>query len=519
MQSDFSSGLRLIKALDQRIAQTPTLYLRLGSHVDEQKRTVSILDWIAAYFTDGNNSAAAAMSVDETTEHVTLHIACNNGPPSAENLQKATMLAEAIQTLAGQRKPFIDNTHGHIGYNVVRKLLIDMCWPAVWNKILAVQSILQETGAMNRFDAMIKKWSDYCGNENRPFNCSSLLNDKSNGIGDAHTLKSLLNELKDIVEETDEAKSAHTDGKLKAFNASGVICEDLLYSDIIMSALYYCDRIELPENSGYVSYSFDVGEHKPKPKADAMQRTEPKWMATLSIDELRLLQRFVDAVQELYQYTNGALMLASNGAKFFRALWGAEITAKPFSDLFTVAWVHIEYRIPHGIPCKFNALPMDWATDEIKAFATDDGKPTEEEQRLLNERCKSLWKKDDLISGTLHEEMAMAQFLLEKKISVHHGAIGISSPPCYVCGLVYEELTHSFCIRKKSHTISTDWTLPALDSSERLRIALCSAQTVLCEGFSSIANDFLKDSLRKLHPHLYSGRVHMLSSLTSAPAC
>lgn len=522
MQSDFSSGLRLIKALDQRIAQTPALYLRLGSYVDEQKRTVSILDWIAAYFTDGKSSAAAAMSVNETTKHVTLHIACNNGPPSAENLQKATKLAEAIQTLAGQKKPFIDNTHGHIGYNVVRKLLIDMCWPAVWNKILAVQGILQETGAMNRFDDMIKKWSGYCVKQNRPFNCSSLPNDETNGIGNSETLKRLLNELKDIriAEETDDANSAHIDRKLEAFNASGIICEYLLYSDIIMSALYYCDRIELPENSGrYISYSFDVGEHKPKPKADAVQRTEPKWMATLSIDELRLLQRFVDAVQELYQYTNGALMLASNGAKFFRALWGTEITAKQFSDLFTVAWVHDEYRIPHGIPCKFNTLPMDWATAEIKAFATDDGKPTEEEHRLLNERCESLWKKDDSISGNLHEEMAMAQFLLEKKITVHHGAIGISSPPCYVCGLVYEEMTRSFCIRKKSHTISTDWILPSLDSSERLRIALCSSQTGLCEGFSSIANDFLKDSLRKLHPHLYSGRVHMLSSLTSAPAC
>lgn len=518
MQSSVSSGLRLVKTLDQMIAQTPTLYLRLGSHVDDPKRTLSILDWVASYFTDGNDpaaaAAAAAMLIDDA-HHVILHIACNDGPPSPENLQKAIKLAEAIQTLAGRRRPFIDNAREHIGYNVVRNLLIDTCWPTVWNKILVLRGILQETGAMDHLESMVQKWSDCCKKEDRAFNCSPYLNDEGNA---AHTLKRLLAELRDITEVKDAAESERVGWELEVFDTSGSSCEDLLYSDIIMSALDHSDRVELPEN--FVEYSSDSsneGDHEPK--EDAEQRTDPNWMGTLSIDELRLLQRFVNAVQELYQHTNGAVMLASNGAKFFRELWGAEITTKRFSDLFTVAWVHSEYRIPHGIPCKFNALPMDWATDEIKAFATDDGKPTEEEHRLLNEKCKSLWKKDDNISGNLHEEMAMAQFLLEKKITVHHGAIGISSPPCYMCGLVYEELARSFCIRKKSHTISTDWTLPALDSSERLRIALCSAQTVLCEGFSSIANDFLKDSLKKLHPHLYSGRVHMLSSLTSAPAC
>lgn len=365
MQSSVSSGLRLVKSLDQMIAQTPTLYLRLGSHVDDPKRTLSILDWVASYFTDGNDPAAATAMLIDDAHHVILHIACNDGPPSTENLQKATKLGEAIQTLAEQRRPLIDSAREHIGYNVVRNLLIDTCWPTVWNKIFALRGILQETGAMDHLESMVQKWSDCCKKEDRPFNCSPYLNDEGNA---AHTLKRLLAELRDIIEEKDAAESERVGWKLEVCDASGSSCEDLLYSDIIMSALDYSDRVELPEN--FVEYSSDSsneGDHEAK--GDAEQRTDPNWMGTLSIDELRLLQRFVNAVQELYQYTNGALMLATDGARFFGSCWGEKIKTKPFSNLFTVSWVHNEHNIPYESSSKFETLPMNWVKVTFDVFA------------------------------------------------------------------------------------------------------------------------------------------------------
>lgn len=110
----------------------------------------------------------------------------------------------------------------------------------------------------------------------------------------------------------------------------------------------------------------------------------------------------------------------------------------------------------------------------------------EEEHIVLEPICEGQWKKDDCILGKVHEEMVMALFLVEKKVKVHYGAVGISTPPCYACGLFYEQMSGSFLIRKKSHTIRTDWILPSLTGSNKLMTALTDTLMDLRSGFSCI---------------------------------
>lgn len=492
MQANVSSAIRLIKALDERIAQAPTLYIRLGNYVDEPKITVSMMDWIACYLTDGEDSAAAAMSLDNNTR-VTLHIGCNNGVPSPVNINKASKLATAIQSLAMQSIPSDERNR----YNVVRNLLISMCWPAVWSKIVAIRGILDETRAMDRFESIIQKWSKYCQEENRPLNSSPRLNMESERKEKnvVNTFKRLLEELRRNIDgESDATKSAQADWRVKAFDDLGLKCEVLLYSDIIMSALNYGDRDELPQNSlDYCSDSSDGHGHEEAVK----ELPDPYWLETLDSTSARLLQRFVNAVQEFYQYYNGALMLGTYGTKYFRDCWGPQVGKVPFERLFTVVWVHKEYELPHSISCKFEELPMVLATSWFNNYTKDVKKLTSDELKILEPICKGLWKKDETITGKVHEEMAMALYLIARNLKVHHKAVGVSSPPCYTCGLFYRHMAGAFRVRKMSHTVSTDWILPSLLDHPSVTTDLRHSVVGLRAAFINVASDFLEDTTGK----------------------
>lgn len=469
--------------------------------------TLSMLDWIASYFTNGVDAAAASIAVD-ANKHVTLYIACNYGPPSPENILKAGKLVDAIRKLVAPSRSEPNSVANRAGYYTIRELVVDTCWATVWKKIVAVQTILRGENAMAHFDSIIESWLNFCHKEQRIANGSHLLNNicKETGKELPLVLKSLLEDLRNIKEET---PTQNNEWKINAFTASGHSCEVLLHSDMIMSVLNYSDRCELSQNIGD-----DSSDSSASSEGDAEEQPDPLWVFSLRAEEFKLIQRFVNAAQELYQYHLGALILGMYGAKLFRRFWGSDVMVKPFSELFSIAWVHVEYTLPASISLTFNKSPIEWATSAFNTSVDNSKKLSLEEHNIIEPHCRDLWGKGKLESGKVHEEMAMALFIIKNRKDVYHRAVGISAPPCYTCGLFYKYLDTKLRFRKMSHIIITDWILPPVTDEEVLG-ALRLVSLRLQGSLRNVIIDFLMDSKRKEQGHHITETPKIVSTVAS----
>ena len=467
VQFEITNALAFIQ-LNQRFSKLP--FPKPPNATSEERRILSILDWIASFFVRDpiGDCVASALSVDD--RKITLYLTANRGRPDDEDDQNGNRL---ISTL---RQAFHDpqsatrllfNSAISITYRrFYRKL--DM----VKNTRFPLRKIDSKVSTplvppIEMFEKLVTKWTEAKGVEkNRQLiNCAQTTPDLASYESGKKGNNALMAFFKLFVEMIDSQRGL----------------SDLLEKDRFLEVAWagFCMTAILLVFSDFFSrvVSNDVLAAR-----------------FFNADEHHWLRKLKQRLWRIARYRTDADSVATTGIKWIKRILGDEFTESGFRVVWVVGLDCDTLPKNHGMKHEIRECPQELFKKFLRRFGFNESTQNKEQTYMTD--LGSLWSKPNFISSFvpfLHCELQLISYLERHNIAVHMNLVGVSKLMCLACNAYVEEVNmdRKHCFKEPYNVLSGTsgkahhaWLIPPGD---RQCVVVAVVRNALKDAISSLA--------------------------------
>lgn len=388
-QLDLIASLRIFKHLFPDIPEALANPVKDLKHRNDTDKLVSILSWIALFFNiDGRTNVAVGLKFSRQDSGLpSLIISTDDGSvPSItdetimDEFKKSTFLAfEKPRDIQGNALQF-------------HCLLAQRSWQPIQMAIMKIRDKQfgnTEFNIKDNYLRLMDSWISFLTRVRRPYT--------SNPSREAieTCFDTLLNE-----SEPDPRNR----------------------SDLERRRAEYLVRIarccEVINGSKFLEASLD------SPPRGYNQR----WQYNLDETDFFFLHHIQSRIKDVLAINEAAETYVVDGLSHLQALYNHAHNEDNFKQSFHFTWTGQINRVIIPQTIKWTKSPSEWIT----AYATETGQPMNN-LRHLSGVISNCWTKNDLISGRLHCEVAMLDFVQKQGLQLKYNVIGTAKPLCWAC--------------------------------------------------------------------------------------
>lgn len=155
---------------------------------------------------------------------------------------------------------------------------------------------------------------------------------------------------------------------------------------------------------------------------------DQRWQYNLDETDMFFLNHFQSRIKDVLAINEAAETYVVNGLSHLQALYNHTHNEDNFKQSFQFTWIGKINSVIIPQNMKWTKSPSEWIT----AYATEMGQPMDN-LRHLSSVISNCWKKNDLISGRLHCEVAMLDYVQKQGIQLKYNVIGTAKPLCWAC--------------------------------------------------------------------------------------